>query len=657
MHRAEMMRMAIMMALFAAVGLSGFYTGGNCYQETANASTLCGGTAAGGYAFASNSWISEPYGYPVNELLYDGDWSSRGYADSVSDFYATYAIPPTTTSAVWTFKDVGGVHNATIPAACMESANLSLRVYGAYGTLGYYCLNSSAVWHGIASSGDAYLYEEAVWWSMPSVYHCEGLECVSTWTEPNFMRRTQIDVQTAASEVHDYMLKLNITYKASMQPDFSDLRFYWINKSAPDGQIKIGYWLASKTDGESATVWARLPNVSGDQRLLMYYLNSSAVSSESDALIKNGTACSGSVISVSTETADSVYQGYGTSVFSVVGGGSQQWVSGESASTHWIKGGYATAQDVCRIDVYVDNTYQTTTNIQWESPDDTVFYNMTPNTASGNWTGENNSFYPYTELSSIRILRDSSWSTGGRPGLFVIDGILSYGTVDISPTFNFMAEESQTNPSLLVTLRYPDDAAVNATNNIFFAFMVTADEQIANCSLIIDNIVNMTSSTITKNVTMRFNRTGLENATYSWKVACTGETFTNSSQTRTLTIAVPHPFTTCYEASPWYSLLVVASKKAYANGDDVLITTYGHGNYSLFTAEGDLLDSATDTNNVTVHHYIAQNAGGYYAVFSCGTEDIETFTIGEGGAFNWTPVIAVAVAFVALLAIIMLSRR
>ena len=234
---------------------------------------------------------------------------------------------------------------------------------------------------------------------------------------------------------------------------------------------------------------------------------------------------------------------------------------------------------------------------------------------------------------------------------------LSFNQANLDWLYNGGGGQGYGAPSIIVSALYPDNNTVNATDNsILFGYNVTATESIINCSLILDGTVNMTDTSVANNSEGSFLAHGLANGTHGWSVTCAG-TFSNSTGTRTLTVAVPHPFAICYEASPWYTLLVVSEKKSYSVGDDIIITTYGNGNYSLFTADGDPLDFSTD-QNLTVHNYVARTQGGYYVVFTCGgSSDVETFSIGEPGSFPTGPIAAVIIAFTALIALVILMRR
>ncbi|MDD4531087.1 MAG: DUF2341 domain-containing protein [Candidatus Pacebacteria bacterium] len=72
----------------------------------------------------------------------------------------------------------------------------------------------------------------------------------------------------------DYQVKLTVPYDSDMQADFDDLRF-----TSSDGTTLLNYWLESKTDSSTATIWVKVPTLSsGSNTIYMYYGNASATS-------------------------------------------------------------------------------------------------------------------------------------------------------------------------------------------------------------------------------------------------------------------------------------------------------------------------------------------------------------------------------------------
>ena len=96
-------------------------------------------------------------------------------------------------------------------------------------------------------------------------------------TISQFTRRKKIHINSSSDgALTDYQVKLEISYESAMQPDFDDIRF-----NETDGSY-INYWIESKTDSTTATIWIKT-NVpaSGGKDIYIYYGNSS-LSNNSD---------------------------------------------------------------------------------------------------------------------------------------------------------------------------------------------------------------------------------------------------------------------------------------------------------------------------------------------------------------------------------------
>jgi hypothetical protein len=98
----------------------------------------------------------------------------------------------------------------------------------------------------------------------------------SEWYNSSFTNRTQVrilnnDAQSYASTA----VKVAITYDASMQSDFDDLRF-----TSSDGQTLIPFWVEKYTASTNANIWVLLPNLatSSYATVFMYYGSSTASS-------------------------------------------------------------------------------------------------------------------------------------------------------------------------------------------------------------------------------------------------------------------------------------------------------------------------------------------------------------------------------------------
>lgn len=100
----------------------------------------------------------------------------------------------------------------------------------------------------------------------------------SSGSMPGWSKRKPITI-SSSSALTDYQVKLTVTYDSDMQADFDDLRF-----TAFDETTLLSYWIESKTDSSTATVWVKVPSLAnGNTSIYMYYGNSSATSASSGA--------------------------------------------------------------------------------------------------------------------------------------------------------------------------------------------------------------------------------------------------------------------------------------------------------------------------------------------------------------------------------------
>jgi len=112
---------------------------------------------------------------------------------------------------------------------------------------------------------------------------------------------------------------------------------------------------------------------------------------------------------------------------------------------------------------------------------------------------------------------------------------------ETSPTRDFYLDRAYP----LVYLVSPTNASTwTGSSTVTFSYNVT-DVDIANCSLIINNAIDQTETTITEEITQTFSKS-LSNADYTWNVNCTDYVgYTNSSETRTLTVSYTASCTNC----------------------------------------------------------------------------------------------------------------
>lgn len=120
------------------------------------------------------------------------------------------------------------------------------------------------------STGGTYSYNTASGWS-------ESSNPLLGWTH-----KKQITLNnTSGSTLTDYQIKLTIKKNGDSNDsdcdnfcnnDFSDLRFV-------SGGTIFKYWIESKVDGSTATIWVKVPSIpTGSSSFYMYYGNTSATS-------------------------------------------------------------------------------------------------------------------------------------------------------------------------------------------------------------------------------------------------------------------------------------------------------------------------------------------------------------------------------------------
>ena len=83
--------------------------------------------------------------------------------------------------------------------------------------------------------------------------------------------RKEINItENSGNDLTDYQVKIPVVYESKMQSDFSDLRF-----TDSDGTTLLSYWVEEYTEGSSATVWVKIPDIpaSGVKTIYMYYGN------------------------------------------------------------------------------------------------------------------------------------------------------------------------------------------------------------------------------------------------------------------------------------------------------------------------------------------------------------------------------------------------
>ena len=153
----------------------------DCYQETANVATNCGGLNTGTYSF-----VGTFFGAPEpKENLNDGDYSTYTHPLPINNnhvyMYVNYTKPNKQyVNATWQTKNNNGLFNDTVPDACFNAYEdkLMFQVDLYQGTIGtnaetfWNCYNGSS-WQLVRASGpglnDYQAYEEAIFWNSEKI--------------------------------------------------------------------------------------------------------------------------------------------------------------------------------------------------------------------------------------------------------------------------------------------------------------------------------------------------------------------------------------------------------------------------------------------------------------------------------------------------------
>ena len=97
------------------------------------------------------------------------------------------------------------------------------------------------------------------------------------WYDNNWSKRAHITVDNTGNPntLTDYQIKIDVAYSSDMKPDFDDLRF-----TDSDGTSELSYWIQDHITSTSATVWVKVPTITGSstKTIYMYYENPSASS-------------------------------------------------------------------------------------------------------------------------------------------------------------------------------------------------------------------------------------------------------------------------------------------------------------------------------------------------------------------------------------------
>ncbi|MBU1135810.1 MAG: hypothetical protein ABIH55_03115, partial [Nanoarchaeota archaeon] len=104
---------------------------------------------------------------------------------------------------------------------------------------------------------------------------------------------------------------------------------------------------------------------------------------------------------------------------------------------------------------------------------------------------------------------------------------------NVSIDYTVLSSEPSDSEAPAITLISPTNNTGDNDGDITLSYNITDDSDIANCSLIINDVINQTDSNVTKNMTQEFMLNNLTARIYMWGVNCT-DSFGNegSSETR-----------------------------------------------------------------------------------------------------------------------------
>ncbi len=116
-------------------------------------------------------------------------------------------------------------------------------------------------------------------------------------------------------------------------------------------------------------------------------------------------------------------------------------------------------------------------------------------------------------------------------------------TSSTSKLYNVTIDYTPDTSAPLINLTSPSDDAGDSDGNVTFSYNVSDDNDVTNCSLIIDNEINQTNSSVIKNVTMNITSNNLPVGIYVWSINCTDEANNvGSSEERSLSVVLSTEF-------------------------------------------------------------------------------------------------------------------
>jgi len=210
----------------------------------------------------------------------------------------------------------------------------------------------------------------------------------------------------------------------------------------------------------------------------------------------------------------------------------------------------ATSSYETNISVTVNDTTDPS-SIDFVSPSETDNTNLSRSNIAVNVTGTDNGVIDTIIIRLFNSTRDqiNSSSSSTSPVFINFTGLsdgVYYFNATINDTYgneNFTATRTVTLDSSApaITLIYPDDLASATTNEYNFTFNVTDDQDVSNCSLILDgSVAHMITNINNSGGTMGMYNSSLGTGSHTWSVNCTdvaGNVDNSSTRTFTVTTA------------------------------------------------------------------------------------------------------------------------
>jgi hypothetical protein len=248
-------------------------------------------------------------------------------------------------------------------------------------------------------------------------------------------------------------------------------------------------------------------------------------------------------------------------------------------STHYGNISISLLDALDNVNIFLNRTRYAETNVTIAQPsnnslkDTYFFFNLTSNTTviSANGTGCNatiNFSDPSAFLLgagetllhqlgeiNVSITNSSTWNISGiKAGTYNI----SVSSICTNQTTLEHKDSAWINVSIndvtppIVRLMYPGNNTISHTTSIGFKFNVSEQANLANCSLIINNQLNVTNTTLVQKDAEQTLQSAMDSGEYNWSVNCTDQFGnTGSSFTYNLTVNASGPIISgVYATSP-----------------------------------------------------------------------------------------------------------